>query len=285
MTAAVQPKTRLIVVEDEILVARDLQDRLTEMGYEVPEIAGTGAEALDLVERFRPDLVLMDVRIRGRIDGVETAERIRESHGTPVVYLTAYADDTTVSRAKITEPFGYILKPFQERELETTIEIALYRHNAERRLRQAHAGLARQLRELQARDRLVQAQMRGVTAPEARDLTVDVVMCVLDPQQVVFYEADGGLLRPVAAQGLPDGVQVGELPPGPPLAVQAAAELEPRCSDDRRECAVPVLHGDDVLGVVWARDDGGCLGEDAPYTFWRLCQQAAVILRPAPVTA
>ena len=122
---------KILVVEDESIIALDIQNSLVNAGYHVVAIATCADEALDLTAQFSPDLVLMDIRLRGEIDGVETAEKIRREFNLPVVYLTAHADQKTLQRAKITEPFGYILKPFEDRELITTIEIALSRHHAE----------------------------------------------------------------------------------------------------------------------------------------------------------
>jgi two-component system cell cycle sensor histidine kinase/response regulator CckA len=127
--------TRIMIVEDERIVAKDLQFRLEGLGYQVAAMASDGQDAIRQAKTARPDLVLMDIRIEGEMDGIQTAEVIRNDFDLPVVFLTAYADEATLSRAKITEPFGYILKPFEERELQSTIEIALYRHKAERKLR------------------------------------------------------------------------------------------------------------------------------------------------------
>lgn len=132
--AAPRPN-RILVVEDEGIVSRDIQNRLTSLGYVVAGSAETGVEAIRLAGERRPNLVLMDVRLKGDMDGVEAAEHIRANWQIPIVYLTAYADDATLQRARVTEPFGYILKPFEERELPTVIEMALYKHAAERRLR------------------------------------------------------------------------------------------------------------------------------------------------------
>src|SRR5262245_39460868 len=103
---------KILVVEDERIVARDIQNRLTQLGYEVAGITRSGEEAVRLADQFRPDLVLMDIRLDGAVDGVAAAQEIRERFQLPVVYLTAYADDDTLRRARVTEPFGYILKPF-----------------------------------------------------------------------------------------------------------------------------------------------------------------------------
>jgi two-component system sensor histidine kinase/response regulator len=124
-------KAQILVVEDEGIVALNVQSSLESLGYDVPVVVSSGEEAIEEAERTRPDLVLMDIMLEGDIDGVEAAGQIRERFNIPVVYLTAYADDETLQRARITEPFGYLLKPFEERELHTTIEMALYKHKAE----------------------------------------------------------------------------------------------------------------------------------------------------------
>jgi len=128
-------KPSILIVEDEFIVARDIRARVVRQGYGVTEVVSTGEEAVELVGRKRPDLVLMDIKLGGAMDGVEAAERIRELYGVPVVYLTAYADDVTLQRAKVTDPFGYLLKPFEERELHITIEMAFYKHRMEAKLR------------------------------------------------------------------------------------------------------------------------------------------------------
>lgn len=127
--------TRIMIVEDERIVAKDLQFRLQGLGYQVAAMASEGHDAIDKAGSTRPNLVLMDIRLENGMDGIQAAEQIRNELDIPVVFLTAYADQATLARAKITEPFGYILKPFEERELQSTIEIALYRHKAEQKLR------------------------------------------------------------------------------------------------------------------------------------------------------
>ncbi len=135
-------KTRILIVEDETIVALDIQDRLTELGYEVTGVADRGDAALTLAAANRPDLVLMDIQLKGSTDGIATAETIRERWRIPVIYLTAFSDTSTLQRAKITEPFGYIIKPFEDREIQSTIEMALYKHGAEERLRQSERRYA-----------------------------------------------------------------------------------------------------------------------------------------------
>src|SRR5262245_31770918 len=119
--------SKILIVEDEQIVALELRDRLARMGHEIVGVAVTGEDAVDQARRFEPDLVLMDVKLKGDMDGVEAAEVIGRSMDVAVVYLTAFADDRTLQRAKMTEPHGYIVKPFQDRELHVVIEVALYR--------------------------------------------------------------------------------------------------------------------------------------------------------------
>jgi signal transduction histidine kinase len=122
---------RILVVEDESIVAFNLQQRLSQLGYDVPAIAVSGEESFDLVEQTRPDLVLMDIHIQGDLDGIEVAARLQETHAIPVIYLTAYSEDSTLERARKTRPYGYLLKPFSERELHATIQMAFERHRLE----------------------------------------------------------------------------------------------------------------------------------------------------------
>jgi signal transduction histidine kinase len=126
---------KIMVVEDESIVAKDLELTLKRLGYIVPATASSSDDALSKAAQHRPDLVLMDVHIKGAIDGIATARRLRREMNIPVIYLTAYADDDTVARARETEPFGYLLKPFNERELKSMLEVALYKHESEARLR------------------------------------------------------------------------------------------------------------------------------------------------------
>lgn len=133
--------TRILVVEDEIIIAEDIQRKLKKMGYVVPAIVSSGEEAIKKIQENIPDLVLMDIVIQGKTDGIETAAQIHSLFDIPVVYLTAYADEKTLERAKITEPFGYLIKPFKERELQITIEISLYKHEMEKKLKESERRL------------------------------------------------------------------------------------------------------------------------------------------------
>ena len=124
-------KVQILIVEDDNIVVMELRDRLQSLGYAVSGVASYGEDALVKAAETRPDLVLMDIRLKGAVDGIEAAEEISARFDIPVVYLTALADESTLQRAKVTEHYGYISKPFDERELHTTIEMALCKHKKE----------------------------------------------------------------------------------------------------------------------------------------------------------
>jgi two-component system cell cycle sensor histidine kinase/response regulator CckA len=136
----------ILVVEDERVVARDIQESLLRMGYDVIGTAASSTECLAHAAERRPDLVLMDIRIEGALDGIETARILRSRYGVPVIFLTAYADEQTVARAKATEAHGYILKPFRAGELRSAVEIALFKHEMEMRLKLRERWFATTLR-------------------------------------------------------------------------------------------------------------------------------------------
>jgi signal transduction histidine kinase len=131
--------SKILVVEDEMLVAEDIAGRLRRLGYEVTDIVESGEEAIASVLKNPPDLVLMDIVLAGEIDGIETAEKIRQHKQIPIVYLTAYGDKKTLNRSKTTDPYGYVVKPFDEQQLNTTIEIALNKYQTDHITRQSLA--------------------------------------------------------------------------------------------------------------------------------------------------
>ena len=141
-------KIRLLIVEDESLVARDIENMATSQGYEVCGIATSAEQALALASETRPDIILMDVIIRGALDGIAIAEKIWDAYHIPIIYVTAYADEHTLKRAKITEPFGYILKPFDERELKIAIEMAYYKSRMGMKLKEREEWLSALLRSI-----------------------------------------------------------------------------------------------------------------------------------------
>lgn len=132
-------KAQVLIVEDDGIIASDIQNRLKGLGYFVPSIVSCGEEAIQKTKENIPDLVVMDIVLDGEMDGIEAANQIRTQFRVPVVYLTAYADNKLLERAKITEPFGYIIKPFKDKELRITIEMALYKHKSEKALRKSEA--------------------------------------------------------------------------------------------------------------------------------------------------
>ncbi|MFA5332335.1 MAG: response regulator [Methanoregula sp.] len=122
------PEKRILIVEDETIVAMTLEEVLHDQGYSVAGIVSSADDAILATAKFNPDLILMDIRIRGDRDGISAAEEINRRFNIPIVYLTSHSDDKTLARAVKTRPYGYLLKPFRPRELHTTIEIALYKH-------------------------------------------------------------------------------------------------------------------------------------------------------------
>ncbi len=125
-------KIKILVVEDEIILALGLKNKLENLGYIVTDIAASGDETLQKVSENKPDLIMMDIVLKGDMDGIETAAILNETESIPVIYLTAYADDEILKRAATTEPYGYILKPYKEKELKANIEMAIYRKNSEK---------------------------------------------------------------------------------------------------------------------------------------------------------
>ena len=139
-------KGKILVVEDNNIVAKDIQGRLQKLEYDIAGTAKSGQEAIEKATATLPDLILMDIKLRGEMDGVEAAREIRARLDIPVVYLTAYADEKTLTRAKITEPFGYIVKPFDENVLHINIAIALFKHEMEKKLKESEKWFATTLK-------------------------------------------------------------------------------------------------------------------------------------------
>lgn len=154
-------KKRILVVEDEFVTGLEIQARLSDAGYDVPVVVDSGEEAIAQTAEIHPDVVIMDIVLKGAMNGIEAAQRIREQFGIPVIYLTAHSDSATIDRAVTTEPFGYLIKPLDERALVTAIRMALYKHamdqalaRSERRYR-AIAELAEDAVLICSRDRIV----------------------------------------------------------------------------------------------------------------------------------
>ena len=136
MTGSNKPAT-ILIVEDEFITGTDIQSSLTDMGYHAPIILDNGADAIRIAGELRPDVILMDITLAGGMTGIEAAQRIREKFGIPIIFLTAHSDETTFELARNTEPFGYIIKPFEPRSLHISIEMARYKHAIDEKLRQS----------------------------------------------------------------------------------------------------------------------------------------------------
>ncbi|MBK9032169.1 MAG: response regulator [Myxococcales bacterium] len=198
----------ILVVEDEALVAKDLQRSLNGLGYRVPATAGSADDALVCAERHRPDLVLMDVRIRGRDDGITAAAALRRRFGVPVVYLTAYGDSATVTRAKATSPYGYLLKPIKAEELRITVELALHKHALDRELRTRERWHGTTLRSIADAVIAIDADRRVVSLNRAAEILTG--WCAAD--------AIGRPCAEVFQLVVPDSGQPIPLEPRPPAA-------------------------------------------------------------------
>jgi len=173
--------TKVMVVEDESIVAMDLKRALEGFGYQVPATATSGSQAVEIAREMHPDIVLMDIRLEGQMDGIETAHRLKESLDVPVVFLTAYSNESTLQRAKTAQPFGFLLKPFQARELRSAVEIAIYKHKMERKLRQRENWLNTILQGMA--DCVVATDAAGFVTymnPPAEDLTSQTLAQVSD---------------------------------------------------------------------------------------------------------
>ena len=136
------PETKILIVEDEAIVAEDIRNTLQNLGYTISAVVSSGEESITKIEEDEPDLVLMDIVLKGAMDGIEAASQIHFRFNIPVVYLTAFTDKKTIERAKLTEPFGYIVKPFEDRELHSTVEMALYKHKMESKLKESESWLS-----------------------------------------------------------------------------------------------------------------------------------------------
>ena len=197
MTAA-----RILIVEDERIVAEDLRLTLLQLGYEVAGSVASGEEAVILAQEHCPDLILMDIFLAGKMDGITATGEIRKFSAVPVIYLTAFADTTIMDKAKITEPYGYVLKPYQERELHTIIEIALYRYRLDRQLRESEEKFRRIVEtanegiwgvDATGKTTFVNGRMAGLLGRSAEDLAGHAVSdFVYPPDLPVFQDEQEG---------------------------------------------------------------------------------------------
>ncbi len=229
---------RILVVEDEFIVSMEIKERLGTMGYEVAGSAASGEQALEVASLHKPDLVLMDIRLRGDMDGIAAAEKIHNEFNIPVIFLTAYSEDETLNRAKLAEPFGYILKPFDDRELKSAIEIALYKHRTENEMRRMN----------RLYDVLSQVNQAVVRATEREELLPAVCRLIvergaMDLAWIGCMDAQRSCMHSVACSGVhtemvgeakffPDSSGEGQACPG-----RLIREGKPFiCNECREEC-------------------------------------------------
>jgi len=193
MTGNLAPSHRLLIVEDEALIAEETADRLTRMGYEVLGIADTGAEAIAMAQALQPDVILMDIRLKGAINGIEAAEQIYQRRQIPVIFASAHSDRETLQRAQINAQFGYIVKPFREHDLYMALRVALHRHKVEESLRTAnitHAAILSSINDcVVVADKqgrvgfmnLPAAELLGCHTRDCFDKPLEAVIPLIDP--------------------------------------------------------------------------------------------------------
>lgn len=196
---------RLMIVEDEFIVAKDIEVKLKKMGYDVIGIVTTGEEAVQQALAMKPDLILMDIKLDGEIDGIEATTQIHEHLDLPVIYVTAFADERTLQAAKLTEPFGYVLKPIETRELFVTIEIALYKYKTEKKLHRQLLRLdtIRQIDKAIISDRDLDKTLQRILELIADRMEVDAAAILLfNPKSQLFeYVAEVGIGQRLATFG------------------------------------------------------------------------------------
>lgn len=176
---------QILVVEDERLIALNLQECLESLGYQVVAIADTAAKAIAQATEHRPDLVLMDIRLKGEPDGICAAEQIWNTLQIPVIYITGHSDSTTLDRAKLTAPFGYLLKPFKEKALYISIESALQRYEREQLLHTVFRGMGDGVIVTDAQGRIqflntMAETLTGWTQADAKQRSLSEVFCLIN---------------------------------------------------------------------------------------------------------
>jgi PAS domain S-box-containing protein len=238
----------IFIVEDEGIIAHNIQSDLRKAGYRVAGVADSGRDALDQIASSRPELILMDIRIRGEMDGIELARRVQEQFDVPVVYLTAHSDMETLQRAKVTGPFGYLAKPVQQSSLSSSIEIAFYKHRVESELRRQRAWLETILSHMAdgvivtddaGKIRFVNAaaeKLTGWTAAQAAGQQAGYVLPLVEPELDLALDE---FLPAAIAQGIP-----ATLPSGV-SALNPAGDAYPVDGE-----LAPSLDGDKVVGTV-----------------------------------
>jgi len=245
----------ILVVEDENIVAKDIQISLRKLGYAVPAIATSGRAAIDKAAEISPDLVLMDIHLKGDMDGVEAGKELHTRFNVPVIYLTAYSDENTLERAKLTEAVGYLLKPFKARELHTMIQMALSKHRMERKLKEHEQWLATVLKSIG--DAVIATDIKGVVTfmnPVAEAMTGWTQENALGRDSTEVFSTINDQTRTVIKTCVTEVLQQGKtnciIPEQMLLITRNGKEIP------ITKCAAPI-QGDtgDVTGVVLAFQD------------------------------
>jgi PAS domain S-box-containing protein len=177
-------KASILIVEDSFIVAFHLKKTLESEGYGVVATEASGEDALKLLETQKPDLVLMDIMLSGKLDGIETTRLIRSKYNLPVIYITALTDKETIQRAKITEPFGYLTKPFEDREIFTVIEMALYKHDIESKLRQSEEKYFSTVRSISDAVIIIDEQYNVIYLNPSAEVTTGWVLAEVQNQPI-----------------------------------------------------------------------------------------------------
>ena len=175
-------KAQVLIVEDDGIIAMDLESRMKQLGYGVTGVAGYGEQAIEKVKENTPDVVLMDIILKGEIDGIEAAEEIRTQYDIPVIFITGYADKERLKRAKLAYPFGFIIKPFSDKDLEITIEMALYVAKVDAERRKAEEALRKSEKELSIRNRIAEIFIK---VPDDK-MYYEVLQVVLEAMESPF---------------------------------------------------------------------------------------------------
>jgi CheY-like chemotaxis protein len=212
-------QARILVIEDEAIVAADIQDRLETLGYIVAGWGTTGAEAIELARTTHPDLILMDIMLKGPMNGIQAAHQIRVELGLPVIFLTANSDEAVLEKAKISEPFAYLLKPFEERQLRTNIEMALYKSRMEREREQMMKDLQEAMATIKTLTGLLPICAWCKSVRDDSGYWMRVEQFVEAHSQATFShsvcpDCAGKYFGPEMANGGPIMVPPGEMPPG-----------------------------------------------------------------------
>jgi len=250
-SGAVSTGINILVVEDEIITARDIESKLKKIGYNICDIASSGKEAIQKAEDHMPDLVLMDIMLEGDMDGIEAAKQIEKSLSIPFIYLTAQLDLDTLHRAKITEPYGYIVKPFTQRDLIITIGMALYKHKMEMKMKAITEILRLFLKPLSLEEKLNQALHLIVSIPRLFIQTKGAIYLIDDKTNELVSKA---ALSTASCATVPVGTCLcGEA--ASTRAIVFAENIDKRhvlqtAGHPHGHYCVPIVAGERLLGVI-----------------------------------